>query len=134
MLAGATHRHRAAVALLAAAVGIPSLVWAVVQTASDPTTAYYSTLTRGWELALGAALACIPAGAGGQPGYAVRLAPAARAALSWAGLAILLGACLLLSPDTGVPYPAALGATVGTALVLLAGIGAPADGSAARSC
>ena len=72
-LAGATHRHRAAVALLAAAVGIPSLVWAVVQTASDPTTAYYSTLTRGWELALGAALAT-------HPGRSRSAAPVCRAA------------------------------------------------------
>ncbi|HET8988129.1 MAG TPA: acyltransferase family protein [Humibacillus sp.] len=121
-LAGATHRNRAALAVLAAAVGVPSLAWAVVQGASDPTTAYYSTLTRGWELALGAALATIPA-------YAVRWAPAARAAVSWTGLATLVATCLLLSPDTGVPYPAALGATIGTALVLVAGIGAPVRGS-----
>ena len=121
-LAGATHRHRAALAVLAAAVGLPSLAWAVVQTTSDPTTAYFSTLTRGWELALGAALATIPASA-------VRLAPTARAALSWAGLATLVATCLILSPDTGVPYPAALGATIGTALVLVAGIGVPVRGS-----
>ena len=124
-LAGASHRHRPALALLAAAVGIPSLVWTIVQGASDATTAYYSTFTRGWELALGAALATIPAGAGAQGRYAVRLAPALRAALSWTGLAILVASFLLLSPDTGVPWPAALGATVGTALVLVAGIGAP---------
>ena len=118
-------------ALLAAAVGIPSLVWAWCRGASDPTTAYYSTFTRGWELALGAALASIPAA---HRRYAVRLAPAARAALSWAGSRHPGRRFVLLSPDTGVPYPAALGATVGTALVLLAGIGAPADGSAAPSC
>jgi peptidoglycan/LPS O-acetylase OafA/YrhL len=128
-LAGAARRSRAALAVLAALIGIPSLVWAVVQGASDPTTAYYSTFTRGWELALGAALATIPAAAGAGGRYAVRLAPAARVALSWAGLAILVATCLLLSPATGVPWPAALGAAIGTALVLVAGIGAPVRGS-----
>src|SRR6478609_1000280 len=128
-VAGAAHRSRVALAVLAAAVGIPSLVWAVVQGASDPTTAYYSTFTRGWELALGAALATLPGTADSPRRYAVRLAPAARRALSWAGLAVLVATCLVLSPATGVPWPAALGATVGTALVLVAGIGAPAPGA-----
>ncbi len=41
--------------------------------ASDPTTAYYSTLTRGWELALGAALAT-------HPGRCRSAAPVCRAA------------------------------------------------------
>jgi peptidoglycan/LPS O-acetylase OafA/YrhL len=128
-LARTAHRARPALAVLAAVVGIPSLVWAVVQGASDPTTAYYSTFTRGWELALGAALATIPSAAESQRRYAVRLAPAARLALSWAGLATLVATCLLLTPATGVPWPAALGATIGTALVLVAGIGAPVRGS-----
>ncbi|WP_185747395.1 acyltransferase family protein [Humibacillus xanthopallidus] len=128
-LAGVAHRARIALAVLAAVVGIPSLVWAVVQGAADPTTAYYSTFTRGWELALGAALATLPAAAGSQSRYAVRLAPAARTVLSWAGLTTLVATCLLLSPATGVPWPAALGATVGTALVLVAGVGAPAPGA-----
>jgi peptidoglycan/LPS O-acetylase OafA/YrhL len=123
-----TRRSRPALAVLAAAVGIPSLVWAVVQGASDPTTAYYSTFTRGWELALGAALATIPTGTTPSR-YAVRLPPAARTTLSWGGLAILVLTCLVLSPATGVPWPAALGAAGGTALVLVAGIGAPVRGS-----
>ncbi|TQM64982.1 peptidoglycan/LPS O-acetylase OafA/YrhL [Humibacillus xanthopallidus] len=128
-LAGAAHRSRVALVVLAAVVGIPSLAWAVAQGASDPTTAYYSTFTRGWELALGAALATVPAVAATHRRYAVRLAPVARTALSWAGLAILLASVALLSPATGVPWPAALGATIGTALVLVAGIGAGAPGS-----
>ena len=121
-VAGGVRRHRAAVGALAALVGGASLVWAAVQTTSDPTTAYYSTLTRAWELALGAALATVPL-------YAVRLAPAARTVLSWAGLATILTAYVLVTPETGVPYPAALGVAVGTALVLVAGIGAPAPGA-----
>ena len=118
-VAGGIRRHRTAVAVLAALVGVASLVWAIVQTTSDPTTAYFSTLTRAWELALGAALATVPA-------WAVRLAPAARTALSWAGLATVVTAYLLVTPETGVPWPAALGVALGTALVLVAGIGAAA--------
>jgi len=121
-VAGGARRHRVAIATLAVAVGAASLVWAVASTSSDPTTAYFSTLTRAWELALGAALATVPR-------YAVRLAPAARTALSWAGLATVVTAYLLVTPETGVPWPAALGVAVGTALVLVAGIGAPAPGA-----
>ncbi|WP_344256346.1 acyltransferase family protein [Terrabacter carboxydivorans] len=113
---GRPSRHRAAIAALAVVVGGTSLAWAAVQGTSDPTTAYYSTLTRAWELALGAALATLP-------GYAVRLRPAARATLSWAGLATLVTAYVVVTPQTGSPWPGALGAAAGTALVLVAGIG-----------
>ena len=118
-VAGGVRRHRVAIGSLAATVGVASLVWAAASTSSDPTTAYFSTLTRAWELALGAALATVPR-------YAVRLAPATRTALSWAGLATVVTAYVLATPDTGVPWPAALGVAVGTVLVLVAGIGAPA--------
>ena len=121
-VAGGVRRHRVAIGVLAATVGAASLVWAAASTSSDPTTAYYSTLTRAWELALGAALATVPR-------TAVRLAPAARSTLSWAGLATVLTAYVLVTPDTGVPWPSALGVAVGTVLVLVAGIGAPAPGA-----
>ena len=38
-----------------AAVGIPSLVYSILHTASSPATAYFITTTRMWELAIGAA-------------------------------------------------------------------------------
>lgn len=117
-----THGQRAAIAALAVVAGGASVAWAVAQSASAPTTAYYSTLTRAWELALGAALATVPS-------YAVRLPPGARAALSWAGLTTLVTAYVLVTPETGSPWPAALGAAASTALVLVAGIGAPAPGA-----
>jgi peptidoglycan/LPS O-acetylase OafA/YrhL len=106
------------VAVLAVLIGTASLAWAVLQGATDPAVAYYSTATRAWELALGCALAAVPAGS-------VRLAPPARTVLSWTGLAVLVGTFLLVSPETGAPYPAAVGACVGTAIVLAAGIGHP---------
>jgi len=121
-VAGAVRRQRVAIAVLAAVVGAASLAWAALQGSTDPTTAYYSTLTREWELAAGAALAAIPP-------YAVRLGAGARAALSWVGLATLVAAYVLVGPGGGVPYPAAIGAVAGTALVLVAGIGEPVRGA-----
>lgn len=119
------HRRAAsgwAVAALAIVVGTASLGWAVLRANSDPGLAYYSTLTRAWELALGCALATIPA-------RRVRLAAPTSTALSWTGLIVLVATCVLVVPETGSPYPAAIGACVGTALVLVAGIAQPAKGS-----
>jgi peptidoglycan/LPS O-acetylase OafA/YrhL len=120
--AGAARRRRRAVGALATAIGAASLGWAAVQVGTDPVPAYYSTLTRGWELALGAALASLPAGT-------VRLAPGARTALSWLGLTTMVTAYVLVTPEAGIPWPAALGVAGGTAAVLVAGIGAPASGA-----
>jgi peptidoglycan/LPS O-acetylase OafA/YrhL len=94
-----------------------SLAWAVVQTGSDATTAFYSSLTRGWELAVGAALACVPAAA-------VRFGGAVRAVLSWVGLGIVLASFVVL-PDLADPVPAVLVPAGGALLVLAAGIGEP---------
>ncbi|HET7280206.1 MAG TPA: acyltransferase family protein [Dermatophilaceae bacterium] len=124
VLAGArsARRGRIAVALVAALVAVASVAWAVVQTPSDATTAYYSSLTRAWEIAAGALLATLP-------GYAVRLPSALRSALSWAGLAGLVASFAVVGPDAGVPYPAAVAPVVATLAVLLAGVGAPAPGT-----
>ncbi|MDV3221299.1 acyltransferase family protein [Intrasporangium sp.] len=113
---------RLRVAATAVAIGTASVVWAALQAGADSSLAYYSTLTRAWELALGCALATIPAGS-------VRLSPMARTGLSWIGLVVLLATCVVATPETGVPYPAAIGACVGTAMVLLAGIGRAVRGS-----
>lgn len=123
--ARASHDERRSgrvVGLVAVAAGIGSLAWAVASTSSQPVTAYYSTCTRAWELALGCALATIP-------GHAVRLRPAARTTLSWLGLMLLVATQVLVTPETGAPYPAAIGACLGTAVVLFAGIGERVRGS-----
>ncbi len=109
--------HRGAVAVVTALVAAASLAWAVAQTPSDAVTAYYSSLTRAWELALGGLLATIPA-------YAVRLSPGARAALSWAGVTGIVGSVVVLDQGVGTPFPAALLPVVATLAVLAAGIGA----------
>ncbi|MEP6649143.1 MAG: acyltransferase [Lapillicoccus sp.] len=111
-------RHtRAAVGAVSLVIVGASLAWAVAHTGADPTTAYYSSMTRAWELGLGAALACLAAAA-------ARLPAAARAALSRAGLAVVVASFVVLGELTP-PYPAAVPATLGTVAVLVAGIGRP---------
>jgi peptidoglycan/LPS O-acetylase OafA/YrhL len=120
-VAGASRRGRgrAAVAALTVVVAGGSLAWAAVQTPADAVTAYYSSLTRAWELALGGLLATIPA-------YAVRLAPGARAALSWAGVACIVVSFLALDQRVGTPFPGAVLPVVATLAVLVAGVGVAA--------
>ena len=112
---------RVVLGVLCAAVVVASLGWAAVQGGTDATTAFYSSLTRAWELALGAGLACVPAAA-------VRLGPAMRTALSWAGLAVVAASFVVLA-DVPVPFPAALVPAVGALAVLVAGVGAPVRGA-----
>ena len=112
---------RVVLGVLCAAVVVASLGWAAVQGGTDAVTAYYSSLTRAWELALGAGLACLPAAA-------VRLAPGVRTALSWAGLTVVAASFVVLA-DVTVPFPAALVPAAGVLGVLVAGVGAPVRGA-----
>jgi peptidoglycan/LPS O-acetylase OafA/YrhL len=112
---------RVVLGVLCAAVVVASLGWAAVQSGADATTAYYSSLTRAWELALGAGLACLPA-------TALRLGPVARTVLSWAGLVVVAASFVVLA-DVPVPFPAALVPTVGALAVLGAGVGARVRGA-----
>lgn len=109
-----------AVVVLAATLGLASLGWAWWQSATDATLAFYSTLTRVWQLALGCLLATLPA---------LRLPDAARSALSWLGLAGVVAAIGLTGQGVGVPVPAGLAACLATGLVLLAGRGHEPRGS-----
>jgi peptidoglycan/LPS O-acetylase OafA/YrhL len=106
--------RRLLVLVIAAAVG--SLVWSIHSTSVLPAAAYFSTFARAWELALGAALAI------GALTVA-RVSPALRATAGWAGLAAIVIAAITFSATTPFPGYAALLPTVGTALVIAAGIG-----------
>jgi peptidoglycan/LPS O-acetylase OafA/YrhL len=96
-------------------VGAASFAWSIHATAASPDTAYFSTFTRAWELALGAALA-----------FAVPLLQRLPAALQlvggWAGLLCIGFAAVLFSAGTPYPGSAGLLPTVGAALVIAAGV------------
>ncbi|MCR6031270.1 acyltransferase family protein [Nocardioides sp. zg-579] len=111
---------RRAVAAVLVAVTAASFAWSVLHTAAEPTAAYFSTLTRAWELGLGALVALVPATA------LRRLGRAGATALAATGLAMIAVACVVITGATAFPGYAAALPVVGTALVLVAGAGAAA--------
>jgi peptidoglycan/LPS O-acetylase OafA/YrhL len=112
VLAAAFLRKR--LLLVVVAAGAASLAWSIHATAATPTSAYFSTPARAWELALGAALAIAVPHLGRVP-----------AAAGWIGLACIVAAAVTFSASTSFPGYAALLPTVGAALVIAAGIGRP---------
>jgi peptidoglycan/LPS O-acetylase OafA/YrhL len=95
-------------------LGGASLVYGIDYTAADPGRAYFSTLTRGWELALGGLLAVLlPAG--------LRLPRAAGWALAGGGLAVLLATTALFTSATPYPGWQALLPALATVGVIVAG-------------
>lgn len=92
-----------------------SFGWSVLESRVDTVGAYFSPLTRAWELAVGALVAvCVPL-----------LQTASRRALvsaSWIGLVGVLAAALLYDNTTLFPGYAAALPVLGTALLLAGGV------------
>ncbi|HWE64567.1 MAG TPA: acyltransferase family protein, partial [Chloroflexota bacterium] len=86
-----------------------------------PAVAFFSLPTRAWQLAVGGLVAL-------TAGQWRRLTTKAAAIAGWAGLALILLACTLLSATTLYPGTAALLPVLGTALVIGAGCAAPTQG------
>jgi len=107
------HRRLLLVVVLLSAI---SLGWSVHLTATLPAAAYFSPLTRVWELGLGAALAV-------GASTLVRVPPLSRLVMGWTGMLAIALAAVLFSERTPFPGFAALLPTVGTALAITAGIG-----------
>ncbi len=115
----AIHRKLAWVALLA--MTLPSLVWSVLMTESNPAAAYFVSTTRAWELGIGGAVALLSTRLRALPG---RLA----AGIGWAGLAAVVASGLWQSAAAAWPGYAALLPTLGTAAVIAAGSAAGSAG------
>jgi peptidoglycan/LPS O-acetylase OafA/YrhL len=116
--ARASGRHRRVV--MAAVLGVvvaASFGFALWQSTASPTVAYFSTLTRVWELGVGALLAVA------APLF-VRLPAGLRAVLGWAGLAGVVAAFVLIDDTLPFPGPWALAPVTAAAAVLVAGVGA----------
>ena len=111
----------ARMALACGAVVAASYTLSVVQTATHPSAAYFSPFTRAWELALGALVAVATT-------WLRRVPSRTAAALTWVGLALIVGAAVGFNAQT--PYPGALVAVpvLGAGLIIAGGIGQPAFG------
>lgn len=108
---------RRAVLALLVVVTVSSFAWSIYQTSHDPGSAYFSTLTRTWELGIGALAALL------SPRAARRLTPRVVTAISMLGLAAVVVSCVTFTPQTAFPGYAAALPVLGTALLLLAGAG-----------
>ena len=112
---GTAARWRARVATAAATIGAASLVWSVVATARGPAGAYFSTFTRGWEIALGALIGIATTSTTRFP------RPLARTA-SAAGVGLFVAACVVIGATTPFPGAAAVLPTAATALLIVGGL------------
>ncbi|WP_084922712.1 acyltransferase family protein [Prescottella equi] len=102
-------------AVMGAAV-LASFAYSMVDTASNPTWAYFSTLTRVWELGVGALLAITIS-------WFERIPDAARPFIAWTGLAMItVGAFAISETGGGFPAPWAVIPVLGSALVIGAGV------------
>ncbi|MCK6081263.1 acyltransferase family protein [Microbacterium sp. EYE_5] len=113
-------RVRIVVGVAAVAIVVASFAWATVQSDAQATVAYFSTLTRAWELAAGAVVAALVP-------LLRRIPTPLGAALQWVGLAGVIASLLLIDPTSaGFPAPWAAVPVAATALVLAGGVGGEA--------
>ena len=82
-----------------------------------PTSAYFSTFTRAWELGIGALIALVPASA------VARLNGRSLQLMAFTGAFAVIGSCVVITSATPFPGIAAALPVGGTALLLLAGHG-----------
>ena len=98
-------------------LGGASLAYSVYLTLVNQPLAYFHSLTRVWEFALGGLLALWISRIEQRP----ELTAGARAVLGWAGVLALVSCGVLLQVDRAFPGWAALWPTLAAAMVLVAG-------------
>ncbi len=104
--------RRASIGAAAILIGAVSSAVAAAHSASEPTTTYFSSFTRAWELGVGALLACVPTIAASRP---------VLTAVSWLGTILILAAVFGTDPVGAFPLTGVAAACVGCALVIAAG-------------
>ena len=114
------------VRLIAALVPIilVSLILSAVQTATNPTAAFFSPFTRAWELALGALVAAA------TPAL-LRLPRSLACAMTWIGLAAIGLAAVSFTSSTQYPGTLVAVPVIGSALVIAGGMPVPSGGAEA---
>ncbi|OYN75057.1 acyltransferase [Mycolicibacterium sphagni] len=108
--------------VLLAVVAFLSFALSFLGTYIVPAAAFYSLPTRAWQLAAGGLVALTAI-------HWQRLSPRVGLTVGWAGLALILLACVWFTPKTLYPGAAALLPTLGAALVIGAGCATPTQGA-----
>jgi len=108
------------VAVAVTAIIIGSLAWSMIETAVSPSTAYFSTPARAYELAGGALVAALTAAGTQVPAW---LTGPLRGGLGWAGFAGLIVMMVAWDERTQIPGILAGLVVLATAAVLISGIG-----------
>lgn len=109
--------------IVLSAIAASSFGWSVIETGSNPAAAYFSPLTRAWELAIG--------------GLVAVMAPHLRfvqykrlcAFLTWCGVGAILFSAVSFNNDTAFPGFAAAVPVVGTAAIISFGTSMPRYGA-----
>jgi peptidoglycan/LPS O-acetylase OafA/YrhL len=115
-----TLRLRLVCALSVVIVG--SYWLSVTQTASNPSLAYFSPLTRAWELALGGLVAIATV-------WLRRLPRPAATVLTWAGLGAIVLSAFIFNAQTAYPGSLVAIPVVGAALLIACGACVPRNGA-----
>ncbi|MGW9627792.1 SGNH hydrolase domain-containing protein [Microbacterium sp. NPDC055521] len=100
-------------------VVVVSFAWSMWETVNAPTWAYFSTLSRAWELGIGAAVAVFSR-------LFVRIPAYIRPLLAWAGLVGIGVSLVVVTSASAFPAPWAALPVLSTALVIIAGTGGEA--------
>lgn len=115
--AGWAHgRSRLVLTVAMIALTLAAFAFAMWETVTSPTVAYFSTFSRAWELGIGAILAA-------SAGALAKLPQALRPALAYLGLAGIVWSIFAITPDMPFPAPWAAVPVLATALVIAAGTG-----------
>ena len=107
-------RVRPLIFVILASLGLASFIWSLLQTSSDPATAYFVTTTRLWELAAGALLAFGGSQLARMPRWLAEIGVTV-------GLAMILYTVVVFDASTPWPGSAAMVPVLGTVLVIAAG-------------
>jgi hypothetical protein len=115
-------RYRTVIVILAAIISLAVSSWSA---ATNPDAAFYSPLSRFWELLIGAMLAIMQLRRGDIRSWLTifRASEVFPNIVASTGLALIVGSVFLLDQAMAFPGWRALAPTVGTALVISAGPG-----------
>ena len=101
---------------------VGSFAWSVVQTSAHPSAAYFSPLTRAWELALGGLIAV-------STPWLKKLEGQLATAMTWGGLAAILYASFHFNAFTPYPGSAVAVPVLGAGLIIAGGVAVPRHGA-----